>query len=170
MHIGAPGDYILSTTYNGLYGRMYGTSMATPSVAGAAALVQAAALSRGKTLTYSAIRAYLLANADTLASLKGYVASARRLNVAKAVAAVLADSPPSPPPKVSFYPPPLFWGVLGPSHHAHPLNPRPVSKPTPATPAPRPLPMDNPPCGATPSSNDGPPPAPIPMPILNSCL
>ncbi|KAL6771406.1 hypothetical protein ACKKBG_A26240 [Auxenochlorella protothecoides x Auxenochlorella symbiontica] len=104
VHIGAPGDYILSTTYNGLYGRMYGTSMATPSVAGAASLVQAAALSRGKTLTYSAIRAYLLANADTLASLKGYVASARRLNVAKAVAAVLADFPPSPPPKKS--PPP----------------------------------------------------------------
>lgn len=43
VHLTAPGERILSTTYNGWYGEMDGTSMSTPMVAAAAALLQSAA-------------------------------------------------------------------------------------------------------------------------------
>lgn len=52
IHITAPGEAILATTYDGGYGLMWGTSMATPVVTGAAALVQSTALAAGVTLTH----------------------------------------------------------------------------------------------------------------------
>ncbi|KDD72650.1 hypothetical protein H632_c3077p0, partial [Helicosporidium sp. ATCC 50920] len=63
-HISSPGDAILSTTVDGNYGLMWGTSMAAPVVAGAAVLVQAAAQSRGKTLTPVEIKSFLMSNVD----------------------------------------------------------------------------------------------------------
>lgn len=44
VHLLAPGEQVMSTTYNNWYGLMDGTSMACPLVSGAAALLQSAAL------------------------------------------------------------------------------------------------------------------------------
>lgn len=43
VHLTAPGEAIVSTLVNGWYGPMDGTSMSTPMVAAAAALLQSAA-------------------------------------------------------------------------------------------------------------------------------
>lgn len=48
VHLVAPGEQILSTTYNNWYAPMDGTSMATPLVAASAALLQSAALRCGR--------------------------------------------------------------------------------------------------------------------------
>ena len=66
VDLGAPGVDIYSTIRNGNYAWFDGTSMATPHVSGAAALVLAAC-----TLDTAALKANLLANVDPVASLAG---------------------------------------------------------------------------------------------------
>lgn len=97
VDIAAPGDGILSTYYDGGYAWMWGTSMATPSVAGAAVLAQSMAHSRGITLSYSQIRDFIVNNADAISGLSSDVAGGRRLNVNRVVQAVAAAYPQSPP-------------------------------------------------------------------------
>jgi fibronectin type 3 domain-containing protein len=70
-----------------------GTSMATPMVSGAAALV----LSVCKTLDTAALRADLLSTVTELGSLVGLVETAGRLNVDRAVRACAPPQPPSAP-------------------------------------------------------------------------
>jgi subtilisin family serine protease len=72
------------------YEYLYGTSMASPHVAGAAALL----LSANSGLSVSELRAALLSSVDAKASLAGKVASGGRLNIAGALAAVGDDSTP----------------------------------------------------------------------------
>ncbi len=70
VHIGAPGVNILSTT-GGAYDSFSGTSMATPHVAGVAALVWG----NDPKLTALELKARLIATAKPIASLKGKVSS-----------------------------------------------------------------------------------------------
>ncbi|MHB1133468.1 MAG: S8 family serine peptidase [Chloroflexota bacterium] len=90
VDLAAPGVDILSTYPTGTYAWLSGTSMASPHVAGAAALVWGA----NPSLTLSQLRARLLDNVRPLPSLAGKVASGGTLDVAKA----LGTSAPQPQP------------------------------------------------------------------------
>jgi subtilisin family serine protease len=81
VHIGAPGKDILSTWLGGEYESKSGTSMATPVVAGVAALVVAA----NPDLSVTELRAVLLKSVDPISSLKGKVLTGGRINAAKAL-------------------------------------------------------------------------------------
>ena len=92
VDLAAPGVDILSTSNNGGYALMTGTSMATPHVAGSAALVWDA----HPEWTYAQVTDKLLSSVDVLPTLQGLVASNGRLNLATAL-----DNPqpaPLPPP------------------------------------------------------------------------
>ena len=81
VHIAAPGEDIYSTYKNAGYTTMSGTSMATPHVAGAAALLKAA----NPSLTFAQIKQSILTQTDALPSLKDKSISGGRLNVNKAL-------------------------------------------------------------------------------------
>ncbi len=81
VHLGAPGVGIYSTLPGGRYGYMSGTSMASPHVSGAAALLWAAYPS----WTAQQIKQRLINSGDALSSLQGRTVSGRRLNVLSAM-------------------------------------------------------------------------------------
>ncbi len=81
VHIAAPGKDILSTWLNDDYREASGTSMATPYVAGTAALILAAE----PNLSVEELRARILSSVDKIDSLNGKVESGGRLNAAKAL-------------------------------------------------------------------------------------
>ncbi len=81
VHIAAPGKDILSTWLNDDYREASGTSMATPYVAGTAALV----LANDPKLSVEKLRERILSSVDKIDSLNGKVESGGRLNAAKAV-------------------------------------------------------------------------------------
>lgn len=83
VFIAAPGKEILSTWLGGEFREASGTSMATPEVAGVAALV----LSANPKMTVKELRERLADSVDKLDSLKGKVVTAGRINAAKAVGA-----------------------------------------------------------------------------------
>jgi serine protease len=76
----APGHYIASTVDRSTYAAMQGTSMATPHVTAAAALV----LSREPNLSPAAVRARLMSTGDPLAAYAGKSVSGARLNAERA--------------------------------------------------------------------------------------
>jgi subtilisin family serine protease len=81
VHVAAPGREILSTWLNGDFREASGTSMATPEVAGVAALI----LSREPDISVGDLRERLLNSVDKLPALEGKVVSGGRINAAKAV-------------------------------------------------------------------------------------
>ncbi|MEI6536748.1 MAG: S8 family serine peptidase, partial [Verrucomicrobiaceae bacterium] len=81
VHLAAPGVNTYSTYKNGGYTAMSGTSMATPHVSGAAALLKAA----NSALSFAQIKAMLVSQCDPQPSLAGKVASGGRLNVARSL-------------------------------------------------------------------------------------
>src|SRR5262245_19739740 len=102
VDLAAPGVSILSTWRDGDYFSASGTSMATPYVAGAAALVW----SRNPGLSAAQVKAALLGSVDP----RGFpLVSGGRLNVARAVASVAASPPPppAPPPPATTAPRPV---------------------------------------------------------------
>jgi subtilisin family serine protease len=105
VDLAAPGVSILSTWRDGDYYSASGTSMATPYVAGAAALVW----SRNPALTAAQVKSALLGSVDPLAL---PVVSGGRLNVARAVGAGLAPPRPPPPPPVIASPQPVKKKVV----------------------------------------------------------
>src|SRR5262245_36259699 len=96
--MGAPGSGILSTTPNNSYQTFSGTSMATPHVAGAAALLCAA----NPNLSVSQLRTLLAFNGDSIAALQGKTLSGRRLNVFKSLQAT-SENDTTPPGAVTSF-------------------------------------------------------------------
>ncbi len=84
VHLAAPGATIYSTVPNNKYEVMDGTSMATPHVVGAVALL----LSVKPSLTPQEIKKILMDSVTPIAAFKDKVVSKGRLNLAKAVAKV----------------------------------------------------------------------------------
>lgn len=80
VDLGAPGVLVLSTTLGGGYDWWSGTSMASPHVSGAAALV----LSKCA-LNTTALKSAILDNVDVTSSLAGITSTGGRLNVNKAL-------------------------------------------------------------------------------------
>jgi subtilisin family serine protease len=81
VDIAAPGQQIVSTWLEHGFQEKQGTSMATPFVAGVAALVLAA----NPGISIDELRARVLNSADPLPSLKGKVATGGRISAAKAL-------------------------------------------------------------------------------------
>jgi len=81
VHLAAPGEGIWSTYHNGGYEELNGTSMATPYVAGAAAMLAAAFPSESA----GQIRSRILGNVTKTSNLSGIVASGGYLNLDGAV-------------------------------------------------------------------------------------
>jgi subtilisin family serine protease len=81
VHVAAPGKEIVSTWLNDGYREASGTSMATPHVAGIAALILAAE----PDLSVKELRERLLKSYDPLDLLNGRIFSAGRVNAAKAL-------------------------------------------------------------------------------------
>lgn len=88
VDLGAPGVDVASTS-KGSYYYMSGTSMATPHVSGAAALI----LSKCS-LNTAQLKAIILDNTDPISSLSGKTVTGGRLNVYKAISA--CSTPPAP--------------------------------------------------------------------------
>ncbi len=81
VHIAAPGREIVSTWLDDDYREASGTSMATPYVAGTAALI----LSSEPDLSVEKLRKRILNSVDKINSLNGKIESGGRLNAAKAL-------------------------------------------------------------------------------------
>ena len=94
VDLAAPGVGIVSTVPAGGYSSFSGTSMATPHVAGAAAL----ALAVDPTLTVSQLRTGLLGTVDAVGGLSGKTVTGGRLNVGRLVESLSSDpTVPLPP-------------------------------------------------------------------------
>jgi subtilisin family serine protease len=83
VNIAAPGAEIMSTWPGNEYEEHSGTSMATPEVAGVAALI----LATNPNMTLKELRERLLSSVDKLPALEGKVSTGGRLNAARAVRA-----------------------------------------------------------------------------------
>jgi subtilisin family serine protease len=98
VSMGAPGSGILSTTPNNLYASFSGTSMATPHVAGAAALVLAAS----PNLTLRQLRGVLAFSGDILPVLQSKTTTGRRLNIHASILSANENDVTAPSVPASF--------------------------------------------------------------------
>lgn len=101
VDLGAPGQNILSTLPGNEYEFYNGTSMASPHVAGAAALV----LANTPTLSYLEVKQLLISTVDKLPSLKEQCVSEGRLNLYTALLSANAGDKLAPTPD------PMEWKV-----------------------------------------------------------
>ena len=123
----APGYDVLSTVPGSGYAFMDGTSMATPHVAGVAALLASA----NPTATSAQLKTALMASVDVPGTLTGLAVTAGRLNANKALDALSNPAPtPSPTPT--------------PTPTATPAPPTPTPTPPVVTPTPTPPPVTTP--------------------------
>ena len=93
VDLGAPGVNILSSIPGNQYASFNGTSMASPHVAGAAALL----LAEDPSLSPTELKNILMTTADPVSSLQGRTVTGGRLNLNEAILAV-ADPPRNNPP------------------------------------------------------------------------
>lgn len=126
VDLAAPGVSIYSTARSGSYQYLSGTSMATPHVAGVAALIK----SQNPSMSGTQIRSKIFSSVDRVTSLSGKVASGGRLNAAKA----LGGAAPTPTPTKTPYPTvtPTKTPTPSPTY-----NPYPTATPT-VSPTPKP--------------------------------
>jgi subtilisin family serine protease len=110
VHIAAPGVKIWSSVPNGGHDSFSGTSMATPHVVGAAALLWGT----DPSMTYSEVKDRLLRSRDFVPTLSRKVASSGRLNVNNAIMGIY---PPSPEPAESEW---RDFPLSAPIESAHP--------------------------------------------------
>jgi Subtilase family/Fervidolysin N-terminal prodomain len=89
VDLAAPGVGILSTIPNSSYGPLTGTSMATPHVSGAAALLGA----YNAYLTVSQLKSALLNNVDVLPAWTGKTVTGGRLNLLRALQSIPTTNP-----------------------------------------------------------------------------
>jgi subtilisin family serine protease len=87
VHLGAPGVHILSTTIGNHYAYLSGTSMATPHVSGAAALVLSQCA-----IDTAALKETILGTVDPVPVLGTLTTSGGRLNVHSALSACMAPT------------------------------------------------------------------------------
>jgi subtilisin family serine protease len=113
VDLAAPGVNILSTKPGGFYQFADGTSMASPHVAGAAAL----RLALSPAATVGQLKNALLSSVDVKPALSGKVAAGGRLNAFGAMNAPLVEPPPPPPPQQP-PPPPAPVDTVPPSDPA----------------------------------------------------
>ena len=98
VHLAAPGVGILSTTPGNTYAAQTGTSMATPHVSGAAALL----LASNQNLTVQQLKNALLLNGDAQPSLNGKTITGRRLNVARSLNSLTENDVTAPGTATNF--------------------------------------------------------------------
>jgi thermitase len=136
----APGQNIMSTLYAGDDGLMSGTSMASPMVAGVAALV----LSEDPSLTALQAKAIILQTGDAKSAFARKSVSGRRADAAAAVAMAAAGTVPAD-----------ANGDGVPDTLQAPVTPTPTPTPAPS-PIPTPAPVSTPiPTPAPPADRDG---------------
>ena len=95
VDIAAPGTVIYSTIPTSSYGTMSGTSMATPMVASAVAVMRAV----NPNISAKEIKETLCSSSDKLSALTGKVISGGRLNAYNAVKAIMPTATPTATPK-----------------------------------------------------------------------
>ena len=96
VDIAAPGTDIYSTIPTSSYGTMSGTSMATPMVASAVAVMRAV----NPNISAKEIKETLCSSSDKLSALTGKVISGGRLNAYNAVKAIMPTPTPTATPTV----------------------------------------------------------------------
>ena len=94
VDIAAPGTVIYSTIPTSSYGTMSGTSMATPMVASAVAVMRAV----NPNISAKEIKETLCSSSDKLSALTGKVISGGRLNAYNAVKAIMPTATPTATP------------------------------------------------------------------------
>ena len=132
VDIVAPGTVIYSTIPTSSYGTMSGTSMATPMVASAVAVMRAV----NPNISAKEIKETLCSSSDKLSALTGKVISGGRLNAYNAVKAIMPTATPTATPTVKPTSTPTIVPIVTPSPTAMPTTvqmPTVTSSPT-ATP------------------------------------
>jgi subtilisin family serine protease len=119
VQMAAPGASIYSTLRGGKYGYLSGGSMASPQVAGAAALV----LSVAPSLSVAELRTDILSNVDLAPALSGRVSTGGALDVCRALPGCERQWPPPPPPSGTF-----GRTTVGASSESDPANMKGVSR------------------------------------------
>ena len=147
VDIAAPGTVIYSTIPTSSYGTMSGTSMATPMVASAVAVMRAV----NPNISAKKIKETLCSSSDKLSALTGKVISGGRLNAYNAVKAIMPTPTPSPTATPT--------ATLSPTA-------TPTVKPT-ATPTTVPTPTVTPSPTATPTVKPTATPTTVPTPTLS---
>ncbi|MEB3222900.1 MAG: S8 family serine peptidase [Candidatus Sericytochromatia bacterium] len=159
--IAAPGQAIYAP-YKTSYGRLSGTSMAAPHVAGAAALVMAARPS----WTNGQVKQALEATGDAVTGFEANPAL-KRLNVASAMA-FMPSSAPSVAPTTGASQAPSAAPTATPASPVPTASPTATQPPAPAptpTPAPTATPTPRPTATPTPAPTPTPRPTPTPTPV-----
>ena len=157
VDIEAPGTGIYSTIPTSSYGTMSGTSMATPMVASAVAVMRAV----NPNISAKEIKETLCSSSDKLSALTGKVIRGGRLNAYNAVKAIMPTATPTATPTVK----PTATPTVTPSPTATPTV-KPTATPTTVTPSPTATPTVKPTVTSSPTATPTATPTVTPMPTV----